>query len=191
VLFPFGDATGEGNDSFGGRYAWQLPLAIDLGARFLESFYAGAYFGFGFGSTGSDSRLEAACTDDDDDGTNDIVCNVISLRAGISANYSFAPGGRTNPWIGYGFGFESTSATYTDHERNYQEDVTGHGLTLAQLAFGLDIRRAVGVGPFVEVAIGQFNKTTTTIGDQKYSVAVRDRALHAWIMLGLRIVVNP
>jgi hypothetical protein len=186
-----GDASGEGNDALGRRYAWQLPLALDLGARFLENWFAGAYFGIGFGSTGSDTRLEAACIDDDDDAQNDISCNVLGLRAGLEASYSFSPGGRNNPWIGYGIGYETTSATYTDHERGYQERVTSSGLTFAQITLGLDVRRAVGVGPFVEVAIGQFNETTTEIGDESYSSAIRDRALHAWIMLGLRLVINP
>jgi len=191
VVFPMGHASDEGIDSLGGRYAWQLPIVLDLGARFLESYFAGVYLGIGFGSTGSDARLEAACTDDDVDGVNDITCNVVSLRAGIEASYSFMPGEKMNPWLGYGFGYETTTATYTDNERGYKESVTSSGLTFAQLAFGLDMRRSIGVGPFVEAAIGQFNDTTTEIGDERYEVDIDDKAIHAWVMLGLRLVVNP
>ncbi len=191
LTFPYGDATDAGGDALGDRYAWQVPIAIDLGARFAESFFAGVYLGIGFGSTGSDSQLEAACRDDDDDGTNDITCNVVSLRAGLEGSYSFQPAESMNPWIGYGIGYEATTATYTDRERGYKETVTSGGATWAQLTLGLDLRKSIGVGPFLEVAIGEFNKTTTEIQSQKHSVSIPDRALHAWIMLGLRFVVNP
>jgi hypothetical protein len=191
LTFPYGDATDQGGDALGTRYAWQIPIVIDLGARFAQSFFAGAYLGIGFGSTGSDTRLDAACRDDDDDGENDITCNVVSLRAGLEGSYSFQPGESLNPWIGYGIGYEATTATYTDHERGYKETVTSGGVTWAQLTLGLDLRKSIGVGPFLEVAIGEFNKTTTEIGTDKYSVNIPDRALHAWIMLGLRFVVNP
>jgi hypothetical protein len=191
LTFPYGDATDQGGDALGTRYAWQIPIVIDLGARFAQSFFAGAYLGIGFGSTGSDTRLDAACRDDDDDGENDITCNVVSLRAGLEGSYSFQPGESLNPWVGYGIGYEATTATYTDHERGYKETVTSGGVTWAQLTLGLDLRKSIGVGPFLEVAIGEFNKTTTEIGTDKYSVNIPDRALHAWIMLGLRFVVNP
>jgi hypothetical protein len=191
LTFPYGDATDAGGDALGDRYAWQVPIVLDLGARFAESFFAGVYLGIGFGSTGSDSELEAACRDDDDDGTNDITCNVLSLRAGLEGSYSFLPAEDLNPWIGYGIGYEATTATYTDHERGYKETVTSGGVTWAQLTLGLDLRKKIGVGPFLEVAVGEFNKTTTQIGKQKHVVNIPDKALHAWIMLGLRFVVNP
>jgi opacity protein-like surface antigen len=191
LTFPYGDATDQAGDALGTRYAWQIPLVIDLGARFAQNYFVGAYFGIGFGSTGSHPRLEAACRDDDDDGTNDITCNVVSLRAGLEGSYSFQPADSFNPWIGYGIGYESTTATYTDHERGYKETVTSGGVTWAQLSVGFDLRKSIGVGPFLEVAIGEFNKTTTEIEADKYSLSIPDRALHAWIMLGLRFVVNP
>jgi hypothetical protein len=191
LLVPFGDASGQSGDSLGRRYAWQIPFAIDLGGRFAESFFAGVYFGFGFGSTGSDPRLELACDDDDEDGENDIVCSVWTLRAGIEGNYSFLPGGHANPWVGYGIGYETSIASYTDRERGYSETVTSSGITWAQLSAGIDFRKGVGIGPFVEVAIGEFRKTTTEIGDERFRLPMDDRALHAWIMLGGRLVTNP
>jgi hypothetical protein len=191
VLLPFGDASGRSSDSLGRRYAWQIPFAIDLGARFAESFFAGVYLGFGFGSTGSDPRLDLACDDDDEDAENDIVCSVWTLRAGIEGNYSFLPGGHANPWVGYGIGYEASIASYTDKERGYSETVTSSGITWAQLSAGIDFRKGVGIGPFVEVAIGEFRKTTTEIGDEKFRLPMNDRALHAWIMLGGRLVTNP
>jgi hypothetical protein len=191
VLFPFGDASGQGSDSLGRRYAWQIPLVVDLGARFADSFFAGVYFGAGFGSTGSDPLLEKACDDDDEDGENDIVCSVWSLRAGLEGSYSFSPGENFNPWVGYGIGYEATIASYSDHEQGYAETVTSSGITWAQLSAGFDLRKAVGIGPFLEVSIGEFRKTTTEIGDETFRLPMNDRALHAWILLGGRLVTNP
>jgi hypothetical protein len=191
LLVPFGEASGKGNDSLGRRYAWQIPFAIDLGARFAESFFAGVYLGFGFGSTGSDAKLENACDDDDEDGENDIVCSVWTLRAGIEGNYSFSPAGNVNPWVGYGIGYEASIASYTDREQGYSETTTSSGITWAQLSAGIDFRKAVGIGPFLEVSIGEFRKTTTEIDDETFRLPMNDRALHAWIMIGGRLVTNP
>jgi hypothetical protein len=191
VLVPFGAASGKGNDSLGRRYAWQIPFAVDLGARFADSFFAGVYFGFGFGSTGSDAQLDKACDDDDEDGENDIVCSVWTLRAGLEGNYSFSPGENMNPWVGYGIGYEAAIASYTDREQAYSETVTSSGITWAQLSAGIDFRKTVGIGPFLEVSIGEFRKTTTEIGEETFRLPMNDRALHAWIMIGGRLVTNP
>jgi hypothetical protein len=191
ALIPMGGATGAAGDSLGRRYAWQIPIVVDLGWRFAESFFAGGYLGAGFGSTGSDAELEAACRDDDDDLNNDIACSAYTLRAGLEAQYSFQPGERINPWVGYGFGIESSSSTLTDYEHGYQETVTAMGLTYAQLSAGFDARYAVGFGPFVEAALGEFTKTNTDVGSSVTRTPVADRALHGWLTLGLRLVVNP
>jgi hypothetical protein len=193
LLFPVGDATAATSDSLGSRYAWQVPLVVDLGAKIIESLFVGAYLGGSLGSTGSDSALEAACNDDDDDLENDISCSSYTARAGLEAIYGFQPGERVNPWVGYGFGFESASATLTDNERGYSETVSMSGFTFAQLSAGLDLRHpSVGAGPFVEGAVGQYTKSSTEIdGERTSSGPIDERALHTWLMFGLRIVVNP
>ncbi len=190
--FPMGDATGEPADSFARRYAWQWPVAIDLGVKFMPSLFVGAYFGFGVGSTGSDTRLEAECDDDDENLENEISCNAASIKLGLEGHFSFAPSSRTNPWIGYGVGYESASAWISDTENGYDETVRLNGFTYAELSFGLDLRHRVGFGPYVSAAIGGFTRTTTEVGGKKvFEGPIDDQALHAWINLGFRFVVNP
>lgn len=192
VQLPMGDATGESGDSFARRYAWQWPVAIDLGAKLMPELFVGAYFGFGVGSTGSDTRLEADCDDDDEDLENEISCNAASLKLGLEAHYFFSPSSRMTPWIGYGFGYESASAWLSDRENGYDETVRMNGFTYAEISFGLDLRYRVGFGPYASAAIGGFTRTTTEIGGKKvYEGPVDDQALHAWINLGVRFVVNP
>lgn len=190
--FPMGDATGEPADSFARRYAWQWPVAIDLGVKLMPSLFVGAYFGFGIGSTGSDTRLEAECDDDDENLENEISCNAASIKLGLEGHFSFAPSSRTNPWIGYGVGYESASAWISDTENGYDETVRLNGFTYAELSFGLDLRHRVGFGPYVSAAIGGFTRTTTEVGGKKvFEGPIDDQALHAWINLGFRFVVNP
>lgn len=192
LLFPIGDATSRPNDTLAGRYAWQVPIAVDLGMRFAQNFFVGGYLGIGFGSTGSDARLERACSDDDEDFENDIVCSAVTLRAGVEVQYSFRPDQRLNPWVGYGFGFEAASAKLSDNSLGYEETVTSTGLTYAQLSAGFDMRHSVGFGPFLEAAVGSFNRVNTDSGNSlTTSRPIDDQALHAWLMLGVRLVVNP
>jgi hypothetical protein len=192
LMVPFGDASGAPNDSLGRRYAWEIPLVIDIGARFARSFFVGAYLGFALGTTGSDARVDAACIDDDENGRNDIACTVATGRIGIEALYSFLPDESLNPWVGYGLGFEVASASLTDRYRGLEESVTSTGLTYADLSVGFDFRKKIGIGPFVDVALGQFNNTTTDLGARgRYKSKIDDHAIHGWLTLGLRMVVNP
>ena len=192
VTAPFGSASGAANDELARRYAWQLPLVVDIGGRFARSWFVGAYLGGGIGSTGSDERVDAACEDDDENGQNDIACNALSGRIGLEAFYSFLPDENLNPWIGYGVGFEVASASISDRSRGLKETVTSTGVTFADLTIGFDLRKKVGIGPFIDVALGRFNNTTTDFGARgSYKYAIDDRALHGWITLGVRLVINP
>jgi hypothetical protein len=191
-MVPFGAATGDPSDTLARRYAWQIPLVFDIGGRFSRSFFLGAYVGFALGTTGNDVRVDAACIDDDDNGQNDIVCSASSGKLGLELAYSFQPDERWNPWLGYGIGFEVASASISDHYRALEETVTSTGVTFAQLSAGVDLRGKVGGGPFVEAAVGQFNNTTTDLGTRgTFKYKIEDRALHTWLTLGLRMVVNP
>jgi hypothetical protein len=191
-MFPVGDATSQPNDTLANRYAWQVPVVVDLGMRFARNYFVGGYLGIGFGSTGSDARLERACSDDNEDFDDDIVCSAVTLRAGVELQYSFSPDQRLNPWVGYGFGFEAASAKLSDHARGYEETVTSSGLTYAQLSAGFDLRHAVGFGPFLEAAVGSFHRVTTdSAAAITTSRPIDDPALHVWLMLGVRLVVNP
>jgi hypothetical protein len=191
-MFPLGEASGAAADDLSRRYAWQIPFLLDVGGRFARSFFVGGYLGFGIGSTGSDARVDAACNDDDDNGKNDIACSAASFRIGVELEYSFAPDQRLNPWIGYGIGFEGASASIKDDYAGLDESDSSTGITFADFKAGFDLRHKVGFGPFIDLALGQYRQTTTDLGGRgKYRYTIEERALHAWLTLGLRFVVNP
>src|SRR5690606_21355163 len=143
--------------------------------------YIGAYLGLGFGFEGNDSRIEALCDDDDDNLENDISCSSVTARIGLEGIYSFSPDERWNPWIGYGFGGELATQSIHDRQQGHKELVRSTGYTLAKLSFGADYRRAVGLTPFGELAIGRFNNTHTTIDGVSSRAAIPDRDIHYWL----------
>lgn len=187
-----GDATDAPGDSLAARYAWQVPLTIDLGLKASESIYIGGYLQFAFGSEGSNHDVENACDDNDSNLENDISCNVTTIRLGVAGEYSLEPDARWNPWIGYGLGIEGVIQSINDRPRSREETNDSTGFTFAKLSFGATYRGAVGLAPFLEVVATQFTKTTTRInGKEVHSGPVDDPALHAWITVGLKLVVNP
>lgn len=190
--FPMGDASNVSADTLGRRYAWQVPVAIDLGAKITRSVFVGGYLHLGFGSEGSDSEVSGFCDDNDSNLENDVSCSVVTIRLGLEGHYQFQPAGRVNPWVGYGIGFESAVQSLTDRQHGYSESNTSSGFTYAQLSGGFDLRSAVGIGPFGELALGQFTKGTTEQNGRKvFSGGIDDPAWHAWLTIGLRLVVRP
>lgn len=190
--FPIGDATGTPGDQLSRRYAWQIPISVGIGGKITDAFYLGGYLGFGFGAEGSDFITESACDDKDDNLENDIACSVFSGEIGVEGHYSFNPGARWNPWIGYGIGYESSQETIEDRRKRYRETQFSSGYTLGKFSVGVDRRSSVGFGPFLEVAVGRFTNAHTDVNDNRVSSgAISSQAFHAWITLGLRFVVSP
>jgi hypothetical protein len=190
--FPFGDATGELGDQLSARYAWQFPLSLEVGAKPTESIYVGGYLGVAFGAEGDDPRTENYCRDNDTNITNDIACSSMSMQLGLEARYSFTPAKRWNPWLAFGAGYEMSSEEIEDRAANYREEQSVSGVTVAKLSGGVDFRGGVGVGPFLDLAIGRFLDSRTEVdGEETFSGTIDEQAFHAWLTLGIRGVVNP
>ncbi len=191
VMFPGGRATGKAGDTLAARYSWAVPFMFDVGFKPTEHLFFGTYFGLAWGAEGSYVPIEGACLDDDDDLVNDVSCNSITLRWGLEAQYHFSPDQRWNPWVGYGFGLEATDQSI-DERGKRRESTISRGVTFAQLSGGVDFRSAVGLGPFFEASVGRFNSSRTEVNDvETFDGDIRDRALHYWLTLGLRLVVRP
>jgi hypothetical protein len=193
-MFPAGDATGASGDSLPARFSGQLPLLIGLGAKVTPQLYVGSYLGGSFGSDGTDTRVDRACTDSDDDLRNDIACNSSTLRIGLEAQYHFLPAASVNPWIGYGIGPELATQSITDRVRARDETTTVTGWEFARLTFGVDFRltRGFGAGPLLEGTFGEFTHSRTAINDRTtHSGSIPNTAVHSWVSLGLRFVLFP
>jgi len=193
VLFPFGDATAGRGDSLNSRYGWQwMPLELGLGAKLIDSLYLGGYLNVGVGWEGSDLRTEAHC-EAGNDAVDDVSCSAVSTRLGLELRYSFTPAESMNGWIGYGIGMTTGSQTISDAGR-YSETSTAQGIELARLTGGLDFRasRGFGLGPFALVSLGRYTHQKTEInGVVTSSGSIDNPALHAWVSVGLRMVIFP
>jgi hypothetical protein len=96
-------------------------------------------------------------------------------------------------WVGYGIGVTSASQSISDAGR-YSETSTAQGIELARLSGGLDFRltRGFGMGPFASVSIARFTHERTEVRNLvTFSGNIDQPAVHAWLSIGLRMVIFP
>jgi hypothetical protein len=193
VAFPFGRATGAPGDWLSGRYGWHwVPLELGLGAKIIDELYVGAYFNFGVGGEGNDPDTAARC-EAGHDVSDDVSCSSTSVHGGVELRYTFTPSDVASGWVGYGIGATAATQTISDAGR-YREVTSASGIELARLSGGVDFRvkRGFGLGPYAVVSIGRFSHQRTELRNATtYSGSIQDPSFHAWLCLGLRMVVFP
>lgn len=193
LAFPIGEASGARGDQLSARYAWQwMPLDVGLGAKLIDELYVGAYATVGLGAEGDDSRTEGRC-EAGDGVEDDVSCSAMSLHAGVEAHYVFTPAESMTGFVGYGFGINGGVQTISDAGR-YSESTTARGFDWARVSGGLTFRlsRGFGMSPFAMVSLGRYTHQRTEIRNVETSSAdISDPAFHAWLALGLRLVIFP
>lgn len=193
LSFPFGYATDARGDSLSARYGWQwMPFEVGLGAKLIDELYVGGYFNVAVGSEGSDLHTQGRCEAGNDVG-DDVSCSATSIHLGLELRYTFSPGERLTGWLGYGAGITAATQSISDAGR-YSETATAQGFDWARLSGGMDFRasRGFGMGPFAAVSIGRFIHQRTEIDNVvTFSGEIEDAAMHAWLSVGLRMVVFP
>jgi hypothetical protein len=193
VSFPFGYATDARGDSLSARYGWQwMPLEVGLGAKLLEQLYLGGYLNVAVGSEGDDLHTQARC-EAGSDVEDDVSCSATSVHLGLELRYTFTPAERLTGWVGYGAGITVGNQTISDAGR-YSETATSQGFDWARISGGMDFRasRGFGMGPFATISIGSYIHQRTEISNiVTYSGEIEDAAMHAWLSVGLRMLVFP
>jgi hypothetical protein len=193
MSFPFGSATGERGDALSSRYSWQwVPFDLGLGAKLIDELYVGGYLNLGVGYEGSDLKTEARCEAGDDLG-DDVSCSSVNVHAGLELRYTFAPAESASGWLGYGVGITTATQSISDAGQ-YEETSTVQGIDWARISGGLDFRfsRGFGMGPFGVFHIGRYTHQRTEMHDvATFSGDIADAAFHAWLTVGLRMVIFP
>jgi hypothetical protein len=193
LSFPFGAATDAPRDSLSSRYGWQwVPFDLGIGAKPSDELYVGGYLNLGVGYEGSDLTTEKRC-EAGDDVSDDVSCSSMNVHAGIEVRYTFTPAEASTGWLGYGVGITSASQTISD-TGGYRETSSVRGIDWARLSGGVDFRlvRGFGLGPFAVVHVGRYMHQRTEIREVvTFSDEIEDQAFHAWLTLGLRMVVFP
>jgi hypothetical protein len=181
---PVGKIRSGAGFGMSSLYDWEGQLGLDIGLKPWDAVYLGAGVVAGIGSAGSDFCGAIS------------PCRARSVRLAPVAIYSFAPGGRVNPWIGVGVGWEwsSVSAGATT--------ISTSGPELARVLAGVDFRlsRGFGIGPVLESSLGLFTSASRedrqsdmlgNTGLVSRDIALDEKRLHGWLTMGLRVIANP
>jgi len=190
-MVPMGDGVGASpgdppgsSNKMSDVFSGQVPLFIELGGKATPNLFVGGYLGFGFG--GAAGQLDTACKQ------AAASCTAVGVRFGAEIQYHIQPAEASNPWIGYGFGFESI--TLSETVRGLSGSSSFGGLEFAHLMGGVDFRLSpvFGIGPFLDFSAGKY----TTYHVDVPGVATQDgdvptTATHEWLAFGVRGTFFP
>ncbi|HTA90614.1 MAG TPA: hypothetical protein VK745_13585 [Polyangiaceae bacterium] len=159
----------------------QVPIIMDIGGKVIPELFLGGYLGLGFG--GAAGETKAACD------LNGGSCIAIGVHLGIEAQYQILPAGAVDPWLGYGFGFESQALSQSNDSNSATSTVSYGGFEFARLMAGVDVRvnRVFGVGPFLDLSFARYS----TISQGSQSQDIPDPATHEWLTVGARFLFFP
>jgi len=196
---PIGKATGDATEPLNELIAGQVPLWVDIGARFNGHIALGGYFSYGFGLLSSDIRrscdeLEASA----EASGADASCSTQDLRMGLQVGYHFAPSQSLDPWLAGGIGYEifSFSLSASSGDQSATVSIDAQGFEYLNFQTGLDFRvgELFRAGPFVGITMGSYDEVgASCTGDCGLAVDtsadVDEQSIHAWLFLGIRGVV--
>lgn len=173
-----GDAQKDAKMSDGVKS--QIPIWIDAGYRIDESIMVGAYFQYGIAQL-----ADKSCPDGAD-------CSASDMRFGLQGHYHLSPGESMDPWFGLGIGYEMASMKVS--AGGAEMTGTMKGFEFANIQAGLDFQAAegLGVGPFVSFSLGQFSSMKTEAPDPIGTKEgdIKDKAMHQWLVFGVRGAFN-
>ena len=183
---PSGNATGAAGDNMTASFSGQFPIGLQIGGDVTPALFVGAYGTFAPGGVGS--AVNSTCQ------TGALDCSSISFHAGVAVEYRFNVPESFQPWIGYGFGYETNSLSEGSSVSGTAGWLTASGWELGRFRAGVDFLPAsiVGLGIFGEVSLGQYDHLQGQSTDGLlYDGDVSQKALHEWFSFGIRVRVMP
>jgi hypothetical protein len=188
---PMGKARGGSNPSgstdgvaMSDAFSGQVPIFIEIGGKVIPNLFVGGYLGLGFG--GAAGQFDTLCSQ------GGLTCVTVGVRFGAEIQYHLLPGEKANPWVGYGFGFESVALGMSANGQTFTDSFGG--LEFAHLMGGIDFRlgRAFGIGPFVDFSLGQYTRYHAEgPGLPSQDGDVQTTAMHEWLAFGARGTFFP
>jgi len=165
-----------------------IPITIEGMLSLRHGIDIGVYLQIAAGQGGD--QFNQGCVD----------CSLIGGRLGLMVDKHFNAGAAVDPWFGLNLGYEwlSVSREFDDPERTFPARVksTATFTALPELALQAGIElgsRDVRVGPYVAIALARYAdieyKVTCAgcVDDaSRATAAVKDRAFHGWLTVGLR-----
>jgi len=160
-----------------------VPVWLDVGYLVSSNVMFGFYGMYAFG--GVAGPLKAEC---DQASSVGISCSANDIRFGIQFQYHPASGGKVDPWLGVGAGYEWLNISISGAGQDGA--TTAKGFEFFNLQAGLDYKALpnVGVGPFVSFSLGQYGSTSNSGSVARISSGgdIPNPALHEWLTFGVR-----
>jgi len=185
---PFGSVGADAKDAtsktaMSDVFSLQVPFMLDLGGKPIKNLFVGGYLGFAFGGAGG--KQADACSQ------ANAGCVAVSFRLGIEVQYHIQPAAKLNPWVGYGIGFEGNAVSGNSNGQAVTESVGGP--EFAHLSGGFDFRisKGFGIGPMADFSLGQYTHLKVESGGTTLEGDIKNKTLHEWITVGLRMVIFP
>lgn len=185
VAIPFGNVTPA--TAMSDALSPQVPLLLDVGWKPIRHLFLGAYLGGTIG--GAAGQIADTCNE------NGINCIGVGFRGGLLAEVNIRPDHFVNPWAGLGFGYEIGGSGGTQGRSSIDNSV--RGFELVRVLTGVDFRlqEYFGIGPFLDVSFGRYDYAASRIDlgglVSKLGGDVNDKALHVWLLAGVRLVLLP
>ena len=181
---PLGRASGASDGKMSDVTTGQIPVIVELGGKVVPNLFLGGYLGIAGGLAAG--NLDDLCDEADYD------CYALGIRAGLEGHFQLVPHGRTNPWIGYGIGYETLTVSMSDGDDTGSFSVSGP--EYARVMAGLDFRlsRGFGLGPFLDVSIGKYTQyKDDPPGGESDDGDIPKTGMHEWVTVGARFVFFP
>ena len=178
---PFG-STAQGYD-LKGNLGGLIPLWLDVGYRLNPNIFLGGFFQFGFGLSPEGCGGSINCSQND-------------MRFGLQAHYHFLPAKIYDPWIGIGAGYEIFRQSVSGNLFGpFSGSGSASGFEFGNVQAGLDLKISKGftLGPFATFTLAQFSSgdlTLTGTGTTTTQSGIQNKALHEWLMFGLKATVT-
>jgi opacity protein-like surface antigen len=185
---PLGDAVANGklSDAIEG----QFPFIIDVGCRVIPNLFVGLYGQYGFAWARGDNA-------DVCDSSGDISCSAHDIRLGIEAQFHFRPRQDLDPWIGIGLGFEWLSASIESGSTELSSTLSGFEFFNLQAGLDIAVAEHFYLGPFLNLSLAQFSSLSVECssvscnGQFGVSGDIEDKAMHEWLLIGVRGAYAP
>jgi hypothetical protein len=165
---PDGSSTAALSSVFDAK----LPILLEFGYDLTSTWMIGisAQYGFIMDKKGA-CPAARSCSDHD-------------VELGIQGQYHFAPGERTDAWVGLGLGYEIQSETDTDTVTDHVDHYTLEGPQFMKFQGGADFKlgNIMTLGPFMSFSLAEYNR----ISLNGVSNDITTTALHEWLSFGVK-----
>jgi hypothetical protein len=195
---PFGKATGDADDDLDTVIAGQVPIWLDVGARFRGGLFFGVHASYGFGVLSGD--FDRACDQARSAGA-DVSCDASDVRAGVELLYHAPLGQDFDGWVGGGLGWEWLNLDVREQVQGQAHSLSfrANGMQIFMAQAGVDFEPVpgLGLGPFIALSSDMFFSLSTkcegdcgTLGPGT-STTIQNKSIHHWLFFGARMTWQP